>query len=1130
MKTLVRVALTFCFSCALIWAQGGTTAQIHGVVQDASGAAVPGVEVKAIQTATGAVRVITSEADGSYVLSNLPIGPYRLEVSKEGFNKFVQEGIVLQVNSDPLINPSLKVGAVSEQVVVEANVTQVETRNSTVGAVIDNKRILELPLDGRNVTDLISLSGAAVVVATTRDSMGGGTNPTPLLQVAGGMVYATSYTLDGANHLNTNSGGALNMPFPDALQEFKVDTSGATVDQGKASAVSAVTKSGTNSFHGDLFEFMRNDAVNAHAYFSKVGSTLKRNQFGGTIGGPILRDKLFFFGGYQQTMIRENPNDLETFLPTAAMLSGDWTAFASAACNGGTPKTLRGGFTNNRIDPSRFSATGLAIAKLTLANAPAPEDDCGHLTYGRPRRVNEYQGVGRVDYQMSQNHSLFVRYQDVVPYAPNPYYLQTPHNVLNAGTSGTDNVIQSLSLGSTYIFSPTVVNSFRLGGSYALARTLGADTFSICDAQIAAKLPVTYYCGQAPHRSTLQIIGGPTLGSGSRDPFDAFTLTVFSLNDDVGVIRGAHQMDFGFTGSISTNKSNWNALNINKFTFNSAATGTGWSDVFLGDFAQLIQTGSNSMDITETNIALYASDTWKVLPRLTVSASLRWEPFIPQYMKHGAVANFDYNRFLAGQKTTLYKYAPAGWLYPGDPGGPSNRGSDIRWGDFAPRLGLAWDVNGDGKTAIRASYGYSYSPVLNYWRQDQYAQNPWNNGTRIQNSTNLNDPWGTYSWIDPVSGATRFGVPFPDIEGIGFTQFGDFTATSPDLKAPAINSWNFSIQRQITTDWLVSAAYIGTHASHIWIQDYLNPGTMVGPAPATGTTCAANLTIQQCSGLNNVDARRVFTLARPNDLIKMGAVSLLYSGANLDYNGLLLTAQKRISRGTSVQVNYTWSHCTADAADLQSSGPDAGESHTNPGHRDFDHGNCQGDRRHIFNLTAAAQSPRYSSPVLRWAASDWKLSGIYRWQAGQPIDISAGSDRAMNGQLSYFAGSAYQRANQLVPNDQAYNPDAGGPLSFWFKQSAFGLPALGTLGNYSRYNLVGPARWSFDMALSREFRVRESKSIEVRAEAFNVTNSFRPGVLDAQGSQFGNASNAQFGQIRTALDPRIMQFALKLVF
>jgi len=313
-KTFLQFAFVFLITSELAWAQGA--AQISGTVRDQSGAVLPGVEVSATQTDTGITRKTVTNETGLYVLPNLALGPYRIEAALAGFRTFVQSGIVLQVNSSPVINPVLEVGSVSDQVEVQAGAALVETRNSTVRQVIENQRILELPLDGRNVTDLITLSGAAVQVATTRDSMGGGTNPTPLLQVAGGMVYATSYTLDGVNHLNTNSGGTLTMPFPDALQEFKVDTSGASVEQGKAAGISAVTKSGTNALHGDVFEFLRNDAVNARQYFATAPSTLKRNQFGGTLGGALIKDRLFFFAGYQQTTIRENPNNLEAFLPT----------------------------------------------------------------------------------------------------------------------------------------------------------------------------------------------------------------------------------------------------------------------------------------------------------------------------------------------------------------------------------------------------------------------------------------------------------------------------------------------------------------------------------------------------------------------------------------------------------------------------------------------------------------------------------------------------------------------------------------------------------------------------------------------------------------------------------------------
>jgi len=1129
MKALLSVTLLCFTATAVLSAQG--TAQIHGTVKDASGAAVPGAEVKATQTETGVSRTVNSGADGGYVFTNMPTGPYQIEVTKQGFSKAVQTGIALQVNTDPLVEIALKVGAVTEQVNVEANASQVETRNSTVGQVIENQRIIDLPLNGRNVTDLITLSGAAVQVGTTRQSMGGGVNPTPLLQVAGGLAYATAYSLDGANHLNPNSGGAMPMPFPDALLEFKVDTSGASVDIGRSASVSAVTKSGTNQLHGDAFDFLRNDLMNAN-YYNVTGSpnapksTLKRNQFGGVLGGAIKKDRLFFFGGYQQTSIRSNqpttnPGNPETWIPTADMLKGDWTTFASAACNNGTALNLRGGFSGNRINPSAFSKTAVNLMTRSLAESPAP-DACGHVVYAQPTHTDEYQGVGRIDYQLSDKHTLFARYQDLVDQQIAPYLLT--HDILTASVAGVDSYVQSLVLGSTYVFGPTTVNAFRIGGHFSMFRNPGIDTFSVCDAG------ANTYCGNAPHRTVINITNGPALGNGSAVPFSGFNTTLFSLNDDVSMIRGAHQISFGFAGALSRNMSNFEAISPGRYTFTTQFTGHGLGDFMTGQVTQLVQTATNHMDITSINPTLYFGDTWKATQRLTVSMSVRWDPFIPQYLKHGGIANFDYARFNAGTTTQQYKFGPSGWYYPGDPGQPGWRGSNNKPWDFAPRLGLAWDPTGSGKTSVRASFAYTYTQVLNYWRQDPNDQNPWSNGTR-RTSVSLDNPWAGYTYIDPASGATVSGVPFPAIFGKGFTQDGDYTSTPINIQPPQTSSWNFSLQRQIGTSWLVSAAYLGSMTTHIWLQEQPNAGQIVGPV---SSACPATAPATQCSGVGNLPSRRLFTLLRPSDKIRQGAVAFLYDGGNMSYNGLLLSAQKRLSRGTSMSLNYTWSHCLSDMVDAISSGPDAGEVSTKPFDRHYDYGNCDADRRQILNFTAVAQTPKFSGRAMRLIASDWTLSGIYRIASGQPLNLVAGSDRALHGDLSFFSGGTFQRADQLLPNDQAYVAGAGGPLSQYLTKAAFAVPALGTVGNYHRNNLVYPSIWGLDLALSRAFRITEGQRLEVRADSFNVTNSFHPGSPGTSftpgGNAFTQASNPFFGQIRTALDPRIMQFALKYVF
>src|ERR1700676_5454501 len=306
MRVITGFIVCISLSCALVWAQNITTANISGTVQDSTGLAVPGAEVKATQTETGLVRTVTSGADGGYILTNLPVGPYQLEVSKDGFSKYVQSGIVLQVGSNPTADIALKIGAVTEQVQVEANAALVETRNAGVGSVIDNQRVLELPLNGRQATELVFLTGMATAVNGAGLNSGVRNFPTVDISVAGGLANGLTYRLDGATHNDPYNNLNLPFPFPDALQEFKVETSALPAQYGhhSSAAVNAVTKSGTNELHGDVFEFIRNGAVNARNSFATTTDSLKRNQFGGTVGGPIVKNKLFFFAAEQTTLQR----------------------------------------------------------------------------------------------------------------------------------------------------------------------------------------------------------------------------------------------------------------------------------------------------------------------------------------------------------------------------------------------------------------------------------------------------------------------------------------------------------------------------------------------------------------------------------------------------------------------------------------------------------------------------------------------------------------------------------------------------------------------------------------------------------------------------------------------------------
>src|SRR5688500_10731766 len=413
LRHLFHGAVVVLLASAIVQGQAGSTAQVTGTVRDQSGGVLPGVDVTVIQTDTGFTRSAVTDENGNYTLTNLPIGPYRLQASLSGFRAYQQTGIVLQVGSNPVIPVAMALGELSETVSVEAAAPLVETRNPSIGTVIENERVEELPLNGRNPVELIQLAGAAVPQGTASSrSMQGG----QAIAVAGGQSFGVAYLLDGAMHNNPYDNLNLPLPFPDAMQEFRVETSAQNAQNGfhSGASVNIATKSGTNLLHGDLFEFYRNHRFNATNPFNAVdpatgerrGDGLNRHQFGGTLGGPITTDRMFFFGAYQGTNTDEAPADLITFVPTAAMLAGDFTQFASAACNTRGNITLAAPFVNNRIDPSQLSPAAVAIAR----QLPATSDPCGRITYSRQVKPRELQAIGKLDYQWSQNHSLFGRY------------------------------------------------------------------------------------------------------------------------------------------------------------------------------------------------------------------------------------------------------------------------------------------------------------------------------------------------------------------------------------------------------------------------------------------------------------------------------------------------------------------------------------------------------------------------------------------------------------------------------------------------------------------------------------------------------------------------------------------------
>ena len=1100
---ILRYGLMLALSCAALFGQA--TSQIQGVVRDASGSAVPGAEVKATQTETGIVRTVTTGAEGTYVLANLAIGPYRLEVSKPGFATYEQTGIVLQVATNPTIDVQLKVGAVSEKIQVEANAAQVELQTTSIGAVIENQRILELPLNGRNAVELIQLAGAAIPGGNNATAgMPGGKN----ISVAGGQLAGVGYFLDGTMYNNLFDAVNLPFPFPDALQEFKVETSTMTAQNGThaAAAVSAVVKSGTNEYHGDLFEFLRNGDLNARNFFASARDSLKRNQYGGTLGGPILKNKLFFFAGYQGTRTRSDPADRSAFVPSAAMLKGDFSGCSTF------PATIRdpngGVFANKQIPVTRFSPQALAIVKLL----PTSNDPCGRTTFGPISQINEYQVLGRVDYQISPRQMLFGRYMATTFYQPSSFALSK--NILDTASGGLDDAAQTAALGHTFLISPTTVNQFRASFNRVAVFRFSDDYFDACD------IGVKFTCF-VPHQTVVTVTGGFTIGAGT-NIFASFLPTNYTFSDDINLVRGSHQLAFGASFFHYQHSQYANVFSAATFSFTGlpAATGLGMSDFLLGEIGSLTQGSPNTTFTTKLGYGLYGQDAWKVSRRLTLNLGLRWEPFLPQRINNGAVYNFDWNRFRQGVHSTVFKNAPAGLLYAGDPGFQGLTGVNNRYDQFAPRLGLAFDPRGDGKSSLRASFGISYDfPNIQIMSTPTTAPPFGNALTGLPGPLPLADPWSTYPGGNPFPGS--FG---PNAR---FIQYGTYVAQQPDAKATTIYTWNLAFQHQIAS-WLLSATYLGTQTAHLWTSFQLNPSVIVPSSAPLGTACPAGVTTG-CNSTSNTNQRRLASLINPQEGQFLGPVDQFESGGTASYNGLILSAQKRLSRGVSLSANYTWSHCIGDIP-IGSLVGGAGGTYEDVNNRRRDRGNCQTgtlsgtqalDRRHIVNFTAVLDAPKFRERALRVAASDWRLASSYRFLSGAYQTLSTGIDYA----LSSAAG---QRPNQILADPLVANPGSPcantAPCVSWINPAAFAQPAFGTLGNMGRSNVPGPNNWEIDMALSRVFRVREGMSLEARGEAFNLTNSFRAGPVTTA------RNSTQFGQILSAQDPRIMQVALKFVF
>lgn len=1081
----------------ILFGQSTSTAQLAGDITDPSGAPVAGVIVKLIETERNIEHVATTETNGHYLVPGLPVAAYRLEAEASGFKNFKQTNIVLHVGDNREIDIKLELGDKSETVNVVGGANLIQTEQTSISQIISQKNIIELPLNGRQPTQLVLISGAAVV--TPAGDMSGTKNyfSSTTISVAGGQGNGTNYLLDGGDNVDTMTNTNLPFPFPDALQEFGVDTNALPARNGRQAGglVTIVTKSGGNNFHGDLFEFVRNGDLNARNAFSTTQDTLKRNQFGGTFGGRIIKDKLFFFGGYQGTRIVVVPASSQAYVPTALELLGNFTVQESAACQSShTAKTLTG-YAGNMIPVSQFDPASLKLVQLL----PTSASPCGQITYGVKSTQNEDQGIGKLDWVQSEKHNVFLRYFITKYLTPAPF---DTSNFIVTQSPGLNQAAQSATIGDSYSITTTILNSFHMT---AARRT----DYRSSDANMinAKDLGINIFT-YVPNDFRVAVSNDFNVGCGTCSP-GHFNTTSYQAADDIDWIKGIHHISFGGEFVRTQNNVVAGYLQNGNFAFNGSVTGDPMADFLTGSLSTFQQSRPQSPTLRQSIPGLYIQDIIRLNSHLSVNAGLRWEPSLyPQDLfKHGA--SFSMANFLAGTKSAVYPNAPAGALYYGDAGVPAAFTND-KFSNFSPRLGFAWDPSGNGKQTLRAGAALMYDSAMLYTSQRIMSNPPFVNEIDLTTSKpgGFSNPWTTgYNYPG--------GNPFPPTVAY-FPQYALWIVSPTNLHPTTVAQWNVTYQRQIGPDWVVSGSYMGNKTSHLWTGLELNPavyGASVCAEFAKGCTTS------------NTNQRKLLSQLNSSQGQYYGNVDQIFDGANADYNALLVSAVHRLTRGISVNANYTYSHCISET---DFAGDITGPGFSNPSNLAADKGNCNFDIRHILNASVVGTTPHKEHNLFTTITGNWQISPLIRMMSGVPLNVLTGTDRSLT-------GVGLDRPN-VVAGVSAYS--TGSDRLQYLNPSAFSANALGTFGDLGRDALYGPKAINIDLALTRVIPVRERYRLEIRGEAFNVinhTNFLAPATgtgipgISSSGVNL-NYSSSSFGRITSAGDPRILQIAAKLYF
>jgi hypothetical protein len=1203
-------ALRLILSLALIpfltmgaWA--GTGGSISGTVKDSSGAVVPKAAVTATDTNTGIRQTTTTDSKGFYSFPSLPVGLYDLEFNGGGFRPYRRTGIVIDTNSDLIVDAALEIGGRTDVVTVTDTQVHVETASSQMGEVITAAQMTAVPLNGRSYTDLLALQpGVAPVTSVTPETLqdvgasalspSGNLNP-GTISINGQREFANAFIVNGSDVEEDVNMGAAIIPNLDSIDEFRILTSNFDAEYGEFSGgqINVVTKSGSNQFHGDAFEFLRNTDLDARNFFSPTRGKFDQNQFGGTVGGPIRENKIFFFADYQGTRLTQGVDTGQIPVPSAQDLTGNLSDLASSFTTTVTfngqpvvvPTTVSGGYFATNVlspalrypvtagepyyftegehqagDPSvTYPSTCMSTAQCVLPTLtipksawsapalnlikyiPAPNNANGTFSSSASNQIlQDDKGAYRLD--ADTHWGLLTAYYFLDNWSQNnPYPVaQGGANVpgFNALYTGR---AQLIDLGDTKTLGSTAVNELHfsyLRDSNDLGKPIGGVGVSL----------VSQGFTTTPTSSTPSIVAlSPKTEGVESVGFNSFTLgtntnelqqaaNTFQVLDNFSKVIGTHTIKFG--GEYHYDQINVNAIaQFNgSFLFFGTETGSDFADFLLGIPSQYNQSQLRPFYGRNNYVGLFAQDSWRATHSLTLNYGLRWDRIEPWYEKYNQIATFVPNR-----QSIVFPNAPPGILYPGDPGvprtlaPPGNR-------DFAPRIGLAYSPNasgdgalakilgGPGKTSVRASFGMFYTAIEALTIGVMSANAPY--GTTFTSPA----PPLFYNPFITASNGDNPGQPFPltlaplgasarNPSDIDFTQFEPISGLPNYLttnRIPYTEDYMLSLERGVGAHTVVSLSYIGTQAHRLLVLVEANPGD---PALCLQLSNPANLAPNQtpCGPFGEdttyiTSTNQVINGTRGPLGSNFGSNANQATIGNSNYNAFQATVRHTSGR-LQLLAGYTYSKSQDQSSNL-------GEE-VNPIDPALSKALSSFDVKHNFVVSYNYQLPveRLFRASNRWTQG-WELSGITHFSSGLPVTLVNFGDNSL-------LGSEPNGVNNFGVDEPDYS---GGPLELnpnprngqpYFNTAAFSENALGTPGNAKRRFFYGPGLDNFDMALLKNVKLTESKSLQFRFEAFNIFNHaqfFGPQAVD------GNIDSSTFGDIINAAPPRLLQIGAKFRF